>query len=794
MYLRPPGFVALVVLTLAVGIGATTAAMNVAAHVLLMPLPVADESRLVLIKKTLPVGATEVPFSYGELAQWTGATRTLDAIAGVQYDGAWPWSAEIDSRTLTITGTAVSGNFFSVLGAQPAAGRLLELRDALAGSEQVVVIGHGLWRRQFGGHAGVIGQRIRLNGRPATIVGVAPQDFSFPNGADVWQPLTSTPDIVNEGWFTLVARLKPVSSITHAAGESAQLLERLRAGAPAALPAGLRVAVVPFKAAIVGDVRPVLSLFLAAAILLFVVGCINAVNLLLVRGASREREISIRAALGATRWRLVRQLIGETAILAAAGGVLGALAAFWLQRALIAAAPAGLPRFDQIRFDAWTFGLAAGVSMVAAVLAGVAPAMWSVRRSLLTGLSAGGTRGASTSGAQIGRQFLVASQLAFALLVTVAAALLVRSLAQLRAVDLGFSATRMSIVEVPLDGPAYRDPQRRQRFFDDLVERMEATPGIAAATPVLLRPFTGTNGWDAAVTIEGQGREESSANPGLHLEAVRPNYFSTMGIQILRGRAFVETDRQGGQPVAIVSESLARHAWGRSTAVGKRLKFGPPDSPMPWMTVTGVVRDLRYRDIETPPPAIYVPVTQTTFPARFLIVRASLDDVPVLALTQRAAKQIDPAEPIAGASASTIDDLLANELAAPRFHTLALGLFAVVAVLLAGVGVFGVLGAFVAQRSRELGLRAALGANRADLRRFVLSKTGWPAALGLCAGTGAAFAAAPVIRPLLFHVNAFDARALTAGWTVLALVTIGASLVPLRRVSRIDPATLLRSD
>lgn len=789
---RNPGFVALVVLTLAIGIGATAAAMNVAASVLLTQLPVKDDSRLVLITKAVPTGSTLIPFSYAEVTAWAEASRTLENVAGVQYDGAWPWPAELGDRALTVTGTAVSGNFFDVLGAQPIVGRLLGAEDAMAGAEEVVVIGYGLWRRQFGGQPGVVGQRIRLNGRPATIVGVAPAGFAFPKSADVWRPLVATPDVVHEGWFTLIARLKPNATITHAAEEAALLLDRLHTSAPEGLPRGLRTAVISLKEAIVGDVRPVLSLFVAAAVVLFLVSCVNVMNLLLIRSTTREREMAVSAALGATPRRLIIQLIAETTVFAAAGFVVGALVAFWLQRALIAAAPTGLPRLDQVGFDGRTLALAAAGSVLGAVLAGLAPALWTARRSLSLGLRGDSTRGLPTTRRQIGRQTLVASQIAFALLVTVAAALLVRSLQQLQAADLGFSLDRLSVVHVPLVADVYKDPQRRQQFFDELVSRMEALPGIVAATPVLLRPFTGTEGWDATVTVEGQSREEASANPGLHLEAVLPNYFSTMGIPILRGRAFAESDRQGSQPVIIVSESLARYAWPESTALGKRLKFGGPESSASWMTVVGFVNDLRYRDLDVPPPAIYVPLRQTPFPARFLILRASVDDAPVLSMTQRTVKEIDPAEPIA--EASSIAELLAGDVAGPRFHMFALGLFAAVTVALAGVGVFGVLGAFVAQRSRELGLRAALGANLSDLRGLVLSKVGWPAALGLSAGTCAAVATMPLLRPLLFQVSAMDARAFAAAWVVLVLASVVACVIPLRRAGRIDPVVLLRSE
>lgn len=315
---RDPGFVALVVFTLAVGIGATTAAVNVAASVLLSPLPVKDDSRLVLLTKTLSAGSTLVPFSYAEMTAWGEASRTLETVAGVQYDGAWPWPAEFGDRRLTVTGTAVSGNFFSVLGARPIVGRLLAAEDAMTGSEEVAVIGYGLWRRQFGGHLEVVGQRLRLNGRLATIVGVAPPGFAFPKGADVWQPLVTTPDMVNEGWFTLVARLNPNATFTQAAEESAALVGQLRSIAPGR-PQNLRTAVVPLREAIVGDVRPVMGLFVAAAILVFAVSCINVMNLLLVRATTREREIYMCAALGATRWRLITQLMAETTVFAFRG-------------------------------------------------------------------------------------------------------------------------------------------------------------------------------------------------------------------------------------------------------------------------------------------------------------------------------------------------------------------------------------------------------------------------------------------------------------------------------------------
>jgi predicted permease len=390
----------------------------------------------------------------------------------------------------------------------------------------------------------------------------------------------------------------------------------------------------------------------------------------------------------------------------------------------------------------------------------------------------------------MGRRVLVALQLALALLVSVAAALLVRSLLHLHRADLGFSPESLTVVQVPLVGPEYRDPERRRQFFNELAARMEALPGIDAATAVLLRPFTGKEGWDATFTADGQAPQEASANPGIHLEAVLPNYFSTMGIQIRRGRSFGDSDGEHGLRVAIITESLARRAWPGSDALGKRLKFGNHDSSAPSMTVVGIVGDLRYRDLDAPPPALYVPMRQWSFPARFLIVRAGVTDAPVLFTTRRVVRDLDSDEPVV--EAAPLAELLEGEFAAPRFHVFALGLFALLAVLLAGIAIFGVLAAFVAQRSRELGVRIALGATPSDLQRLVLSQMAWPAAIGLTLGTAAALATTRVLEPLLFDVSAVDARALAAAWLTLGVAALVASLIPLRRAGRVDPVTLLR--
>lgn len=382
--------------------------------------------------------------------------------------------------------------------------------------------------------------------------------------------------MLQEGWFTLLGRLKPTATLAQASDEASALLTQLRWAAAPHSPQNARTRVVALKDAVIGDVRPVMALFVAAAVLLFLVGCINVVILLLVRGTERAREISVRAALGATPSALIGELVAQTSLWAAVGGGLGTFAAYWLQRSLVSTAPAPVPRLDTIHFSVRTLMWVAGAGLLSILIAGIAPAVWTVRSALYRRLRRTGADSSSSSRAQFGRQMLVAAQLAFALMVTVAGALLVHTLQQLQTADLGFSPAKLSVAQVPLVGAAYDDPERRLQLFDELVARVQAAPGIAAVTPVLLRPFTGSEGWDATFAAEDQRADDAAANPGLHLEAVAPNYFSTLGVSLIRGRAFTESDRKGALPVAILGESLARHAWPDASPWGSDSSWEAP--------------------------------------------------------------------------------------------------------------------------------------------------------------------------------------------------------------------------
>jgi putative ABC transport system permease protein len=780
----------LAIVILGVGIGSTAAALNVALGVLATPLPVRDDSRLLILSKHLPGSTTKVPYSTAEIAAWRQATQTLQNAAGFQYDGAWPYPAQIDGRDSVVAGALISGEFFDVLGVMPAMGRLVRPDDARAGSEPVCVIGHGLWQREFGGDRAAVGRRLRLYGQPVTIIGVAPPGFAFPQGVDVWRPLRITPTLLNAGAFGLVGRLKPDASVAQVSREAEVLLQRLRDVMPPGVQRDVQVSAVPLRDAVVAQARPVLLLFVAAAILVFVVGCINVTMLLMARGSARGHEMAVRSALGATQWLLVRQLAVEGACLAAAAGVVGTVVAFWLQRTLVLLAPDTLPRLEQVGFDARAVSLIGLVSLISIFPAGVAPSLFPAYGGVALRL-----RGAATERGQarpVISQLLVGTQLAFALLVTMSAGLLVESLAQLQAVKLGFSADGLTGVSVPLVGAQYGDIEHRRRFFDELVTRVEALPNIVAATPVLLEPFTGVNGWDSSITAEGQNTEEAAANPGLHMETAFPNYFTTMKIPLRQGRPFTDADREGALPVVIVSDSLAHRLWPGEMVIGKRIKRGPPTGPEPWLTIVGLVGDLHYRDLMAPPPAIYLPLRQTWFPPRVLMVRTTDPNVPVLELVSRIVKSIDADEPIP--KAFPLSSLLAHELSGPRFFMLGLALFAAVVLVMAGVGVFGVLATFVGQQSRELGIRAALGATKHDLRRIVLFTLSWPALVGLVLGSVLAPVAGRLVGPLLFNVSTAAPSALVAGWIVLGLTTLLAALVPLRRAVRVDPVTLLRSE
>jgi putative ABC transport system permease protein len=790
---REPGFAAVAVLTLALGIGAATAMFSVVNGVLLRPLPVADEDRVVVTWAESPArDFAHVPFPHPMLDEFRRQTRAFAAVAGIDYNGAWPQPMRDGDRVVTITGTWVTGDFFRVLGVVPALGRTLLPEDDVAGAPPVMVISHAFWQRHFGGDPSAVGRDFRWDGRAFTIVGVLPLGFEYPHGAEYWAPLAPLAATLAETHVDVVGRLRPGVTMEQARADVAGFLERTEAEWPLLLQ-GLRPVATPLPELVVGEVRPVLWILAAAVALVLLMAAINVANLLFIRGSARVQELAIRSALGAERGRIVRQLLTESGVLAVLGGAAGLVLAVVAVRGLLALAPAELPRLDAVRFDPWVLAFAAAVTLAAGLVAGLAPALWSAVREPSTTLRSGARVGSGTTRVRRVRQGLVAGQIALALLVLVGAGLLLRSLANLQRVDMGFATGNLVIGSMALPPEAPGDREATMQLLERAVERVRALPGVGAATLVTARPFAGMGGWDAPFTGEGQASEAQGSNPILNFELAGADHFATLGIPIVRGRAFTEQDREGAAPVAIVSETVAGRTWPGEDPIGRRIKLGGPDSPMEWHTVVGVVREIRYRELVEPRPSLYLPVRQFGGPVPLrLAVRTEVEPASVIPALRAALYEVD--EELLLVDAAPMRQLLAAPLARPRFSAALLGAFAALALVLAAVGIYGVMAAYVRQRSHEIGVRMALGAAAGDVRRLVLGQGLALSVAGAAVGTVAALAGTRALAAVLFGVSPTDPLTFAAVASILLAVALAASYLPARRATRIDPIVTLRSE
>jgi predicted permease len=798
---RARGFTSAAVLTLAVGIGGATAMFALIEGVLLRPLPVPHQDRLLVAWKALPAaGSAHWPFRAPEIDVLRDESRVLESVAGVSYYDPSPFVAVEDGVASNISGAAVTGDFFRMLGVEPILGRALRRADDVMGAESVLVITHGLWQRRYGGSPDVIGRLVVVRERPFTIVGVMPPEVECPHGIEAWMTLAASASTLTNPAFRegvlrdvdLMARLRPGATIEQARSELAALTSRLEAGAPPDAVRGLAPVVRPYEDVVVGAVRPALLVLFGAVGLVLLIASANVANLLLLRGEARRPELAVRAALGAGPGRLARQLLAESLLLALAAGVVGLAVTWWTLHALVALVPDGLPRVDSVRVDAGVLLFTVAVAFLAAALAGLAPALSVARADLVAHLRTGG-RGATGRAARRGRRGLVVAQVALAVTVVAAAGLLTRSLLRLQAVDMGMAADRLVLVRLALPQAKYADGARHLRLLAELVAQLEAAPGIAGATPVNTPPFTGTGGWDAPeFTAEGQSAERAAANPSLNLESIHPNYFETFEVTLLRGRGFTEADRRGAPEVAVVSEDLAARTWPGEDPIGKRIKLGRLDSTEPWRTVVGVARPTRYRELARVRATLYLPAAQFIAAAEMLALRTASPRALVARVARERVGAVDPDVQVI--RVAPFAELLQGPLAQPRFNALLIGAFGIAALLLAAVGLYAVIAASVRQRYREIGVRMALGATAADVRGLVLGEGLRLAGLGGAIGLAGALAATRLLRGLLFGVHPLDPASMLGAVLLLVGVSALASYLPARRATRVDPVAMLRAE
>ena len=783
-------FVALVILAL--GIGLSVAVFTVGDALLLRPLPVRDQARLIVLWGTRSDRPFDYPLGLSDGHEFARGARTLERAALFLYNGAGPVPIRDGTQVSHLRRALVGGEFFEVLGVHPVLGRALRPEDDVRGAAPVVVLSYAAWRARFNADSRVIGRQVVTYGDgPAyTIVGVMPQGLDFPKGTDFWAPVapSMSPDALSAMAFYVIGRLAPGATPTNAAEELTAFLKRAEASSGQGELHGVATL---WPRLVIGDVRPALIACAAAAGVLLLITCINVGNLLLVRGIVRVREVAVRSALGATRTRIALQLFTENALLAIAGGTLGVAVAAGSVRLFLAFAPPGVPRLDEIHLNATALASALAITGVAVMLFGLAPTILTSQLHAQTALRSDSAQ-STTRRSRLGTEALVAAQFALALLVLAASGVITRSLINLERAELSLEPSHLWIGELALPSDLLASPEKQRAMLERLTPRLEAIPGVRAVSPVVAVPFSGAAGWDGKPAAEDQSPEEADANPMLNMEVVAPGYFRTLGVPVLRGRTFTDQDREDAPPVIVVSQSAARHYWAGDDPIGKRLVMGAdPDRAF---TVVGVVPDTRYRDLREARPSIYFPLRQSFFPFAPTTLAIRTDSRPsgLVSTIRQAISETAPG--VALVSAAPFETFLEGPLAQPRMNAVLLAVFAGAASALASVGLFGVMATMVRQRTRELGIRLALGAAPRDLQRMVMRRGLIIATLGLALGLLGAFLANRLLVALLYEVSPTDGVTLLVAAGALLGVAGFASIVPARLSTRVDPILALRAD
>jgi len=778
---RSPTFALTAVLILGLGIGMAAAMWTVLDGVILRRLPVEGQDRIVL-PRVLDQDGVDVALGMDEVDQLQRDSRTMREIAGVAHSGAFEQPLMDGERQVHLHGSQVYGNLFQVLGARPLLGRLLRAEDD--STSHVMVLSYGAWQRQFGGDPAVIGHRLRQTWLkvPYTIVGVAPPGLDYPVGSDYWVPLP-IPQLEN-----VVARLATGAQPEAARAEFLTLMQRMRHQAGAV--SSIRTADVRTLAtAIVGNVRPAVALLAAAVGLLLLIACVNVGNLLLLRAATRSRELAIRRALGATYGDVVYQLLVESALLGVGGGGLGLICAEAARRGLVAAAPAQLPRLDEVHLAGAPIGASASVALFTVFVFGLLPALTAVRRHPASPLRSDRRSGGATREGRTIRQALVASQVALAFIMVAGGALLGRSLQRLDSIRLGYRPEYLSILSLAVPASKVGSQQQLFTVLDATAPRLSAIPGVTALTPTLIPPLMGPNFWTFPWQADWQSPEQASKSPTIPIEGSGPGYFRTFDIPILRGRGFLDSDRDGAPSVAVVSEAVANRYWPGQDPIGKRIRI-PSDSE-PWRTVVGVAGETHFRSLRQPSPMVYLPWRQSYWQG-YIALRTTVDLDALLPTIRHAISEADPGVTLW--TAKTMDDYLAVPLAQPRLNALLVSAFGLVALLLAAIGLYGVMASAVREETHEIGVRMALGATPHRVRQEVLGRAFAVSGAGAVIGLIGALAMSRLVRSLLFEVSPTDPPALRGASTTLLAVAAIAAYVPARHASTVDPARALQQE
>ena len=789
MLRKNPGFTAVAVLTLALGIGANTAMFSVVNSVLLKPLPYPHPERLHMIfQDNRKLNNPRYDVSYYNYRDLREQSQTFEDMAAISP--VWNIMWREAEGPVHLNGYWVTHSFCSVLGVKPVLGRCFNAEEDRDGAPMVGMLSYRYWRERMGADPEIVGRVVTYGTNSATIIGVMPPGFRFLEEVDIWLPLDQNPFAqLRRSIFMnrVVGHLKPGVTRQQAQAEMTTLAAALEKQYPDAN-TGIGAVVVPLHDELVGNVRPALVVLLGVVGFVLLIAAANVANLMLSRAAAREREIAVRMALGANRWRLMRQLLTESVLLAAIGGAAGLLLAYWGLEALRLLAPASLPRLDELAIDARVLFFLAGISALAGVLFGLVPALQATRTNLNESLKEG-TRATAGGSAGRTRRVLAVAEIALALVLLTGAGLLLRSFAALLDVNPGFVTSNLLTLETQTPPVKYNDAQVRANLFNEMFRALEALPGVESAAGTTRVPL-GT-GVSTRLAIEGRP-QAAGQETEVEFRRTSLNYFRAMKIPVVAGRVFTETDTQTGEPVAVINQMLARQVWPGEDPIGQRVRFFTnPNAP--WFTIVGVVGDVKHFGLESPVrPEIYMTFEQGPPTAPILVVRTSGDPTAMIASVRRALRAIEPELVIYGEI--SMDQRVSKSVAQRRFNTLLLGGFAALAVLLAAIGIYGVISYSVAQRIHEVGLRMALGAQPSHIRKMVLADALRLAAGGVVVGLAGAMALTRFLASLLYGVGATDAVTFTATTVFLVGVALAACWIPARRATRVDPMVALRHE
>jgi putative ABC transport system permease protein len=795
MLLKSRGFTAVAIFSLALGIGANTAVFSVVNAVLLKTLPYHEPQSIVLVwGEDKAAGSSRGQVSATDVADWRERNHVFDEITAF---GSVRPSITGAGEPQRVPGAQVGDGYFAVMHAKPLLGRVFTLDEQQDGKDYVVVLGYGLWQRQFGGDPNVVGKTLVLSGHPYNVIGVMPADFqSLPAGlidapAELYRPVAEPPNEKERASRHLraIARLKPGVTIGQAQAEMDLIARQLEQEHPTTN-AGGGVHLVSLREDLIGRVRPALLMLFGAVAFVLLIACANVGNLLLARSTARHKEIAIRAALGAGRNRLVRQFLTESLLLSIAGGGLGVLAALWGTSLIEAASAKGLPALGHIEIDTTVLAFTAFMSVATGILFGIVPAWRASRPDLNETLSDGGRHSGAASTRSPLRSALVVAEVALALVLLICAGLLIKSVMRLRDVDPGFKADHIVTMNVWLPSAKYPKAPDWNSFFNRMIERIEALPGVEAAAVTSVLPVS-DNFDRRTIEVEGQPK-----NPGENSDVdnymVTPDYLHAMSIPLRQGRALTAQDTENAQLVVLVSETMARKLWPGADPLGKRVRFysSDPVDPRPWRTVVGVVRDVKQYGLDTVDTmAMYEPIAQFPTSAMTLVVRTAADPSSMVGAIRREILALDKDQAVF--NLATMEQLLSDSISLRRFSMFLLGLFALLALILAAIGIYGVIAQSVSQRTHEIGIRMALGAQARDVLKLIVRQGMSLTVIGIVFGLAGAFVLTRLLANLLFGVGATDPTTFLWIPLLLASVSFLACYIPARRAAKLNPIVAL---